>query len=272
MARAGDESGARPVVLLHGFPQHWWQWRLIIPELANDRPVVAPDLRGFGWSDAPRGPQRGDVHVQDVIALLDELGLGRVHLVAHDWGALIGFRLALEHPGRIASLLSLTVPHPWLSFHPRLLVLVRAAWFQPLVAAPGLGPRLLGHGRQRLVRHLFAEFTVEGGAIGPADVEIYLERLRDPDRAGAGSALYRQLILPELSAMLRGRYAARRLDVATVSLLGELDLITDDRLFDDGGRARDLTVEVVPDAGHFLPEERREVVVDRARALHARTA
>ncbi|WP_205710938.1 alpha/beta fold hydrolase [Isoptericola sp. BMS4] len=272
VVRAEDGPGARAVVLLHGFPQHWWQWRHVIPPFALERPVVVLDLRGFGWSGTPGGPQRTDDHARDVLRVLDTLGLGRVHLVAHDWGAIVGFRLALEHPGRVASLLSLTVPHPWLRFHPRLLLLLRHAWFQPLVATPGLGPRLLGGGRQRVVRHLFEGFTAHEGAIGPDDVETYLERLREPARARAGSALYRQLILPELVGMLRGRYADARLAVPTVSLLGERDLVADERFFDDGGRARDLTVEVVPGAGHFLPEECPDVVLDRARALHARTA
>jgi pimeloyl-ACP methyl ester carboxylesterase len=260
-----------PALLLHGFPQHWWQWRHVIPSLAKERAVIVPDLRGFGWTDAPDGSYRLEAHLQDVVALLDALGVQRVHVVAHDWAAIVGMCLALDLPRRVGGLVSLTLPHPWLRFHPRLMAQMRGAWHLPLMASPA-APRLVGRGRQRLVRHmLFGAFTVARGAIGPDDGESYLERLREPARARAGAALYRELIVPEFLRVLRGAYADRRLTVPTVALLGAGDAISDPRtLGGHEGRADDLTIEIVEGAGHFIPEERPDVVVARAQELFAR--
>jgi pimeloyl-ACP methyl ester carboxylesterase len=88
-AGAGDDA----VLLLHGWPQHWYEWRHLMPDLADRHRVIAPDLRGFGWSDAPSSGYLKEEMGQDVLAILDALELERVKLVGHDWGGWIGFIL-----------------------------------------------------------------------------------------------------------------------------------------------------------------------------------
>src|SRR3954465_1860041 len=95
-AGAGD-----PVVLLHGWPQHWWMWREFIGPLAERFRVIAPDLRGHGWSDKPPDGYRKGELPDDVPALLDPLGIDRVRWVGHDWGAYIGMLAALREPERV---------------------------------------------------------------------------------------------------------------------------------------------------------------------------
>src|SRR5271157_6121253 len=75
-----------PVLLLHGWPQHWYVWRGVAPGLAADHRVICPDLRGFGWSDAPPGDYAKATLAGDIIGLLDAMELDRVDLIAHDWG------------------------------------------------------------------------------------------------------------------------------------------------------------------------------------------
>ena len=108
IAEAGNPD-APPVLLLHGFPQHWWEWRKVILPLAERYRVVAPDLRGAGWTDAPADGYTVDQVLADVLALLDKLALRRVGLVAHDFSAFVGFRLCFDHPERVARL---SVPRP----------------------------------------------------------------------------------------------------------------------------------------------------------------
>ena len=144
VAEAGAEE---PVLLLHGFPQHWWEWRGIIPRLAPHYRVICPDLRGAGWTDAPAEGYTSEQQRADVLALLDCLGLDRVRLVAHDWSAIVGFQLAIHHPERIAQYASLATPHPWIRFRPAMLRGAWRLWFQPVIATPGVGPRLLARGR-----------------------------------------------------------------------------------------------------------------------------
>src|SRR5438309_1597769 len=161
VAEAG--SGAkRPVVLVHGWPQHWWCWRGVIPQLARDRRVICPDLRGFGWSDAPPGAYDKQALAADVIGLLDALGLERVDLVAHDWGAWIGFILCLEHPQRFAHYLALNMYTPWPDPpSPRGITVLARLWYQVALATPILGQGLIR--RSSFVRRL-----ITAGAVHPA--------------------------------------------------------------------------------------------------------
>ncbi len=103
------------VLLLHGFPDTHLVWREQIPALvAAGHRVIAPDLRGCGQSSMPPRVRdyRLDLLVDDIVGLLDALGIAKVRLVAHDWGAVIGWQLALRHPGRIERYCALSVGHP----------------------------------------------------------------------------------------------------------------------------------------------------------------
>lgn len=102
-----------PVVLLHGFPESLVMWHRIAPVLAQSFTVVALDLRGYGWSSAPRS-SAGERYSkramgQDVLAVMDDLGSATFALVGHDRGARVGYRLALDHPGRITRLALLDI-------------------------------------------------------------------------------------------------------------------------------------------------------------------
>jgi pimeloyl-ACP methyl ester carboxylesterase len=104
-----------PVLLLHGFPDTHAVWRRQISALvAAGYRVIAPDLRGCGQSEAPPAvaAYRIEQLVADVTGLLDALGVERVKLVAHDWGAVIGWQLCIRHPARVERYAALSVGHP----------------------------------------------------------------------------------------------------------------------------------------------------------------
>jgi pimeloyl-ACP methyl ester carboxylesterase len=265
--RAGDvrlhvaEAGAGdPVVLLHGWPQHWYCWRRVIPRLAERHRVLCPDLRGFGWSDAPRSSYAKHELAGDVIALLDALELERVRLVGHDWGGFVAFLAAQRAPERIQDLMAFSIVHPW-ARRPRAAVLPRLPLlaYQPLVGAPWLGPLV-----QRLPPFYDALFAAAGGRRIWSDEErdAYTRILREPARAEAASRVYRTFLLRELPAIARGTYAAERLTVPARLVIGRSDPIV--TAFDPAGyeaHADDMRVELV-DGGHFLPEERPETVAE----------
>lgn len=265
-AGAGD-----PVLLLHGFPQHWWEWRGVIAGLAETCRVIAPDLRGAGWTDAP---QRGYTRAQlrgDILSLLDALGLDQVHIITHDMGALVGLALCLDHPERVRGHVSLGVPPPFLSFSPRLIPVFRHLWFQQVIAMPGLGHRLLSGGQQRLPRHLLQPILSRWPE---SDVGIFVDRLRDPKRAHAGSAVYRKLILPEFQRMLRGAYSDQRLTTPSLFLFGASDAaFTPDLvrtlLRHSGDHVDQMQVGFVDGAAHFIADEQPEEVVERSLAFFA---
>ncbi len=110
------DHGTGPVVLLlHGFPDDRQLWRYQIPALADAGfRVIAPDLRGFGEAPRPVDPKEYGIPIviRDVLGILDQLGVGRVQLVAHDWGAAVGWRLAAEHPDRVERYVAVSVGAP----------------------------------------------------------------------------------------------------------------------------------------------------------------
>jgi epoxide hydrolase 4 len=114
VVQAGPKSGI-PVLLLHGFPEFWYGWRKQVPALteAGFR-VIIPDQRGYNLSDKPEGIKsyRVEVLVKDVLGLIDSLEYEKVNLVGHDWGAIVTWMTAYQHPERLQRLGILNVPHP----------------------------------------------------------------------------------------------------------------------------------------------------------------
>jgi len=262
-AGAGD-----PLLLLHGFPQHWWGWYKVLPALAQRYRVIAPDLRGAGWTDAPAAGYTSEQLVADVVALLDALELDRVRIVAHDWGALVGFLLCLSHPQRVERYVSLAIPHPFVKFNPRLVTAVPRLWFQYAIATPALGPMLLSKGRQPMANYLLDHYTSDRGAFTPHDRELFAAPFRDGARARAGSALYRHFIVPLFPAVMAGRYRTKRLVTPTLILYGGEDPnMTGEILDGHQNYADDLTIEEVDGASHFIADEKPQVVIDRALAF-----
>ena len=192
------EAGAgEPVVLVHGWPQHWWMWRHVVPRLAPQARLVMIDLRGFGWSDAPPGRYDKQTLADDVLAVMDALGLERVRLMAHDWGAWSGFLACLAAPERFEAFLALGSPRP--SGRPNARQL-REVWrfaYQVLLGSPGLGRRLIADPR-------FIERTILVGAVHreawtPDDLRAFTAVLAEPARARASARLYRTFLAREVA-------------------------------------------------------------------------
>ena len=114
VAVVGDPANP-PIILLHGFPESHRTWRDVIPDLARDHFVLAPDQRGFAGSSKPDGVENytPDKPVGDLIALADHHGIDRFTLVGHDWGGAIAWMAALQRPERVARLVIVNAPHPF---------------------------------------------------------------------------------------------------------------------------------------------------------------
>lgn len=103
------------VLLLHGFPEYWATWREQLPALvAAGYRVWVPDQRGYNLSDKPRGIRSYTLPMlaADVLGLLDAAGRQQVHVIGHDWGAIVAWYLAAHYPERLASTTIINVPHP----------------------------------------------------------------------------------------------------------------------------------------------------------------
>jgi pimeloyl-ACP methyl ester carboxylesterase len=257
VAEAGQGA---PLVLLHGWPQHWRCWRHLIPPLAHHYRLLAPDLRGFGSSDAPPGDYSKATFAADVLALLDAEGIDRARLVGHDWGGYVALLIALDHPERVERLLALDIAPPWPQRsrpHAGLLALPLLASYQLLLATPLLGPAALTSG-PRLVRTLIRAGSGPGASWTDEELDEYANVLRQPARARASSACYRTFLTRELPATVRRGDRSRELQVPALLALGHAGLLY--RVLRPRA-THNLRVETIPGAGHFLPEEVPEAVL-----------
>jgi pimeloyl-ACP methyl ester carboxylesterase len=261
VAEAGDGPA---VLLLHGWPQHWYMWRGVIERLAPQFRLIAPDLRGFGWTEAPGGGYDADTFAADQIGLLDALEIGSASVIGHDWGGWTALLLGLDHSDRIERMVLCNTPHLWPRLEPRLALETWRSWYAMALAIPILGPRLLeqtdfaaGILRRGNVRTPFTE----------AEVAAYADSFRDPARAHAVSSLYRYYQRVFVSG-LRGKWRSRRLHVPTLLLFGAHDvLITPKVLPGFEGHADDMQLELISDAGHYLVDEKPDLVARRALAF-----
>jgi pimeloyl-ACP methyl ester carboxylesterase len=264
VAEAGE--GDDVVLCLHGWPQNWYEWRDLMPALAADgHRVLAMDLRGYGWSDAPPGPDGylKENMADDVLAVLDELGLEQVKLVGHDWGGWIGFLLCIKAPQRFDRYLALNILHPWTEPRAMLPHLWRFA-YQWVILTPGLGYRL--HRGGRFVRKIILGGSVKKDVWDEDTLSVFADSLAEPEHAMAAVQTYRVFNMRETWPIMRGRYAGKRLTVPTRLVFGEDDFVLRPALLAGWEKhADDMQVELVPGCGHFIADERPELVAERAR-------
>jgi len=264
VAEAGAED-APPVLCLHGWPQHWLIWRGVIGELGDRYRLICPDLRGHGWSGWPaNGDFRKARLAEDAVALLDALGVERAHVVGHDWGAWTGMLLALGSPERVRGLLALSIVHPWQPRSTMLLNAWRFAYQVPL-ATPLVGERLVR--TEGFIRRVIRSGWKEPASWDEDAARSYEATMRTPEGARTSHRMYRSFLQHEIGPSLAGRFPGTRLAVPARLLIGEHDPLGPALAAGFERHGDDAAHEVVPGAGHFLPEERPAVVAERMREL-----
>jgi len=262
--RAGTNTDA-PLVLLHGFPQSWLMWRYVLPALAAQHLVIAPDLRGYGASGKPGGTARYDkgTMAADVAALIRHLGLRRPVLIGHDRGARVARRYALDFPDDLAGVALLDIlPAEYVYDRLSAAEVARSYWHWVFHLVPDLPERLIAGNEEAYLAALF------GRAPG------MIERLR----ADGAWEVYSQAFRAEgaLAAMLRDyratygddvpRYRAER--AAGVKVRAPVYLLWGER-GNLAGRpvveiwrevAHDVSGRELRDCGHYVAEEQPEAV------------
>jgi pimeloyl-ACP methyl ester carboxylesterase len=267
VADAGPANGAA-VMLVHGFPQNWWEWHELISPLAADGyRVLCPDLRGAGWSSAPRSDYRKNDMADDLAAVLDRLGVATVTLAGHDWGGPVAFTMMLRHPAKVTGFFGMNTVAPWVSRDLTLLRNLWRFWYQIPILLPVIGPRVIGDPKARFYRFL-ASWVGGGYLVEEDDVRFYIDCMRQPGHAVAGSRWYRTFMSKELWRWLRGEYDGARVNVPVRWLSGTKDpVLTPDLLNGYGDRISDFKVELIDGVGHWIVEQRPELVLDRLRVF-----
>jgi pimeloyl-ACP methyl ester carboxylesterase len=265
VTEAGPEDGT-PVLALHGWPQHHYAWRHLLADPPVGLRVIAPDLPGYGWSGPPTHRWFKEEIASDVLALMDTLGLQRVVLLGHDWGGFVGYLMTLRAPERFGGYLVLNIAHPWQTPRSTLPHMWRFMSYQPALAAFG---GVLSQ-RTGFVNFVIRTALSNKQAMTREEIAWFGDSFRNPVCARAATDTYRTFLLRELPAGARNT-ETRRSHVPTYCLFGTDDVAIHVSLASpETAQADDYDLERVPGCGHFVADERPDLVRDRLVALVAR--
>lgn len=262
----GAAAGKPALLLLHGWPQTSYAFRKLVDRLSAEYRLVIPDLRGLGASGlAPAGAAGGyDVRTlaQDIRALVAALGLERPYLVGHDWGGLIGRRYALDWPGELSRLAILDVaPHEQVLSNLTAEV-AQATWHFYFNAFPELPERLVQHDVEGFLRALFRPKCHDPAVFIEECIGEYTRAYSDPESLAAGFAYYRAMFAQNRA--IDQEHPGERITDPLLVLWGESGGMgnTVDVLGMWGREAESVTGRGIAAAGHYLPEEAPDEVVE----------
>jgi pimeloyl-ACP methyl ester carboxylesterase len=251
-------GGTGPVVvLLHGYPQNWYEWRQIAPGLAQHFTVVAVDLRGAGESQAPAEGYDKATMAADVHGLLEHLELaGDVRLVGHDIGTMVAYAYAAQHRQSVSRLVLSEAPVPVEDFMygaPALTAQGPGLWnFGFFSMTNGLPESVISGKESTWVRHFIDWISANTDAISNQDVEVYAHALRDPARLRASFEYFRAFPT-DIADVARYREQGP-LPMPVLALGGQH--MMGEQVADLARRvASDVTSGVIADSGHWIAEE-----------------
>lgn len=259
-----------PVVLLHGFPQTWYEWRHLIPVLSTKFHAIAPDLRGMGDSAPIKTGHDKRTLANDIRGALQALDVEKAVIVGHDWGGAVAQRFALDFPEMTERLVCIDIPYfPLLPpFHERpwpVSQLVHS-WYIFLQQDTTLPEQIAEHCGAAYLRWFFEHGSGSSGSpFNDDDIAEYARWFEQPGRATAGFNLYREMATTDVDHWLTDR--DRRLELETLWIQGMEDpFVPPSRLETLDTVFTNLRIERFPGCGHWVPEERpqqtAEVLID----------
>ena len=253
-------GAGEPVVLLHGFPQTWYEWRELIPRLATRYHVIAPDLRGLGDSTRPQDGYDKKTVAADVWELVhDEMGIERFHLVGHDWGGPTAFALSTAHRDAVRrfAILDVTIPGDGSDVFSS----SQGRWHHGFHRTLDL-PEALVHGRERVYVSWFLKaFAAHPGVFSEQAIDEYARCYAQPGAMRAGFNYYRAI--PRDEADNRAAIAQGKLRMPVLALGGGESFGRRELVLESMRRvAEDVRGGVIEHAGHFLPEEATDPVAE----------
>jgi pimeloyl-ACP methyl ester carboxylesterase len=242
-----------PLLLIHGWPETWYYWRFVMPELARDFEVIAVDQRGIGLSEKPEDGYDTGTLAGDLVALMDALGHQRFAAVGVDTGMLIGYALAADHPDRVERVALGEAPLPGVSPPTPLILPAQAVdrlWHIPFNQLTETNEKLV-RGREDIF--FGAELNASAGTKKLPDdaVRYYVELLSDPEALHGSFQLYRAF---STTAAQNEQRKTRRLTMPVLAIGGAEssgEMVADTMKL----TADDVETLVLPGIGHWVAEQ-----------------
>jgi pimeloyl-ACP methyl ester carboxylesterase len=255
-----------PLLLVHGWPETWYAWRLLMPALARGFQVIAVDQRGIGLTDKPQDGYDTGSLAGDLVALMDALGHKRFAVVGHDTGFAISYALAADHPDRVARVALAEIPGPPIPSHsPPVFVpapVNNRLWHIPFSRVDKL-PEQLVAGREDIF--FGYEFAIQGGKLPDDVINYYVRMLSNPDSLRSCFGFYRAL---DATLAQNEERKSRRLTMPVLAIGGAASY------GEHVGEAmqqlaNDVQSVVIPGAGHWVAEQAPEEMLAALRAFLA---
>ena len=248
-----------PVLLVHGFPETWWTFRKLLPLLAKNHRVFAVDLRGFGDSDNGSGTYDSKTSAEDLHLLIEELGVGPVHLTGQDISGATVLRLATTHPEDVLSFTAIEMGLPGFGLEMLADVTHGGTWYIGVLVAPNIPDMLLtGREREFLGQFAFPAMSATPGAITEADIDEFVRTYSRPDGWRGAIGLYQSMLQEgeDIAALV----AAHKLSMPVLAIGaggGEFTFATMSQVA--SGQVRSVSLDGV---GHYAALEASEKVAD----------
>jgi pimeloyl-ACP methyl ester carboxylesterase len=248
-----------PVVLLHGWPETWYEWRHVMPALAKNYTVIAPDLRGLGDSSKPLTGYDGKTVAEDIHQLVTQLGFKTIFLVGHDIGTQVAYSYAAAHPTEVKRLavMDLTIP----GFEPAGRMPI---WWRLFHQTPDI-PEALVQGKEMMyLSWFYRNLAYNPSAITQADINEFVSHYSAPGGMRAGFEYYRAF--PQ-EAIQNENYSKTKLTMPVLALgAGYIPVFGGNITMPSivyGMKILAQNVEgiTVPNSGHWIPEEQPEFVI-----------
>jgi pimeloyl-ACP methyl ester carboxylesterase len=264
---SGGRDDGEVIVMLAGFPESWFAWRKIMPLLAAQYRIIAPDLPGQGDSDRPLGGYDSQTLATMVHSFLQQLGVGEYALVAHDVGAWVAYPYAAMFGGEVRRLVLMDAGIPGVTLPDALPTAPDRAWRTWHFAFHSLPdlPEMLIAGRERAYLDWFLRRkTANPETFSDADIAEYLRVFVKDGGLRAGLSYYRAASLSaqqnrELSAKGKLRMPVLALGSDQGSIM---DMASPLRAY-----AEDVLGAMIANCGHFLPEEQPAAVAGELAAF-----
>ncbi|MEV0039475.1 alpha/beta hydrolase [Streptomyces sp. NPDC050804] len=246
------------LLLIHGYPQTWYEWHGIMPALAKHYTVIAPDLPGAGQSDAPPSGYDKKSMAAKLHALLASLGKDDdVRIVGHDIGSMVAYSYAAQYPATVTKLVLSEAPIPDLGIYkiPSLTEQGPGVWnFGFFNLTNGLAENMIKGREVAWTAGFIGGFEGVQGAVSPADIRVFAHYLRDPAHLEASLAWFR--VFPQdIHDNAQFQKTPLRMPVLAIGASGSLGSAVGDQA---AQYASDVTGVTVPDSGHWIYEEHPE--------------
>ncbi|MGI4830446.1 MAG: alpha/beta fold hydrolase [Janthinobacterium lividum] len=262
-------SGSRTMVLLHGYPQTWWEWRHVLAPLVRAGwKVVAPDYRGAGGSSKPQAGYDKRTMAADIFKLLREhLGVtGPVTMVGHDIGMMVAYAFASEYPKAVDKLVLMEAPLPGTAAYDATVATTKLnndpMWHFFFHNAQNSLAESLTAGRERLyLQHFYERLAFNQDAITTADLDLYALHYSAAGAMRAGFELYRAFDRDgeDNRAALKKK---GRLTMPVLALGGTSSFFLPIAKGMLAEVAKHVTVAAIPDSGHWIAEENPNALVE----------